>query len=272
MTGNPPPNSRAFPPRMPRKKEKFCQAQRSQKNEDSAQGQLLFERGTCRKVFEIIATLNDDEIKQKQQPRVRCRNCRKTFADLMERNHHFQTSLPHFSCRYCKNVVVEFGDADSLRYHYIDRHHELYCHFCDWHFPNTFQRLSHMEGKHWSCSACHKMFPMSELDNNHCRTCYSVKISKEFPETPNEDRGNEGRLPNHYARLGISADSSHEQVLKAAKELRVKTHPDRLKRKEGLTEGQRRAIDAEAALVVQTADVLSNPVLRQNYDCKMHGW
>lgn len=79
-------------------------------------------------------------------------------------------------------------------------------------------------------------------------------------------------LPDHYERLGISKGSSHEQVLKAAKEMRVKTHPDRLKRREGLTEEEIREIDVEAALVGEAADVLSDPGMRYRYDCKMRGW
>ena len=35
------------------------------------------------------------------------------------------------------------------------------------------------------------------------------------------------RVPDLYAKLGISADCSHEQVVKAANEMRVKMHPDR---------------------------------------------
>ena len=56
--------------------------------------------------------------------------------------------------------------------------------------------------------------------------------------------------------------SCHEEVLKAAKEMRVKMHPDRLKRQEGLTEEQKQAIDMETALVGQAAHVRSDPNLR----------
>lgn len=253
-----------------RKEENPKKAPSVQMNGGFVQEQLLFECGTCRKNFENVADLHEHISKHKEQPPVRCRKCRKTFTDVAELNHHFQTSPRHFCCRYC-NPVVEFRNADSLWYHYKDRHHKLYCHFCDRHFPNTFQRLSHMKERHRSCSACRKMFLARELYNDHCRTCYSAKFGEAFPEAPNGDGSGE-RVPNHYARLGISAHSSHEQVLKAAKEMRVKMHPDRLKRQEGLTEEQKRAIDVEAAIVGEAADVLSDPVLRQKYDCKIRGW
>lgn len=69
--------------------------------------------------------------------------------------------------------------------------------------------------------------------------------------------------------LGISPDSSQEQIIKAAKEVRIKTHPDRLKRQGGLTEEQERKVDVEAALVGQAADILSNPELRRKYDMRL---
>ena len=113
------------------------------------------------------------------------------------------------------------------------------------------------------------MFPVPELHHEHCRTCYSANFGEAFPERPS-GYGDGGRLPDHYARLGVRAHSSHEEVLKAAKEMRIKTHPDRLKRQAGLTEEEKQAIDAEAAFVGQAADVLSDPDLRLIYDCKMH--
>ena len=252
-----------------RKKAKPNEAESAQTKREFVQEQLLFECGICRKAFKNITEFNDHDAKHKQPPPVQCRRCRKTFADIAERNHHFQTSSHHFCCRYCKHAVVEFGNANSLRYHYIDRHSELYCHFCDLHFPNTFQRFIHMAGGHWECAICRKIFHLYELCNNHCRICYSSRFGKRFPEAPNGDGNGEG-LPDHYARLGISKHSSHEQVLKAAKEMRVKTHPDRLKRREGLREEEMRAIDVEAALVGEAADVLSDPELRYKYDCKIH--
>ena len=285
-------------PKTPRKEtpceEETRKAKSSFGNENGAEAQLpfelLFECGTCHKSFKKLAELddhevkhkqqqqpenvagsNDDGIKHKQQPRFPCRKCHEDFATPGERDHHFQTSTSHLLCRYCKQSAGEFRSAESLRYHYIDHHHELYCHFCDRHFVNAFQCLSHMDGRHWPCSACSKMTPRSDLHEGHCQTCYPAKFGKPFPKAQKRDSGNTKALPNHYARLGVSVDSSHEQVLKAAKEMRVKTHPDRLKRKEGLTVEEERAIDVEAALVGQAADILSDPILREKYDRNVHG-
>ena len=67
---------------------------------------------------------------------------------------------------------------------------------------------------------------------------------------------------DYYARLGVGAYSSYEQVLKAAKKMRVKMHADLRKRRDGLTE----------ALVGQAVDVLLDLDLRLKYDYKVHGW
>ena len=261
------------PPETPRKEARCEEESRKAKsasgNKNDAEAQLPFERlfecGTCHESFQKVADLNDHEIKHKQ-PQFPCRKCHQDFATLEELEHHFETSTNHRRCRYCKQSAGEFHSAQSLRYHYIDHHHELYCHFCDRHFLNAIQCLTHMNGRHWPCSACSKMTPRSELHNEHCRTCYPAKFGRPFPNAQNGPSGNAKAIPDYYQRLGIGPHSSHEQVLKAAKEMRVKTHPDRLKRREGLSEEQERKIDTDAALVGQAADVLSDPALREKYD------
>ena len=70
------------------------------------------------------------------------------------------------------------------------------------------------------------------------------------------------RVPDHYAKLGISADCSYEQMIKAAKEMRMKMHPDRRKWISRLSEEEMMKIDVDAASVGQAADVLSDPDLR----------
>lgn len=47
------------------------------------------------------------------------------------------------------------------------------------------------------------------------------------------------------------------------------SHPDWLKRQEGLTAEQMVTIDRKAAMVGQAADILSDPSLRQKYDRKI---
>ncbi len=51
--------------------------------------------------------------------------------------------------------------------------------------------------------------------------------------------------------------------------MRVKMHPDRLKRPGGLTREQEKEIDQEAALVGQAADVLSDQKARARYDLEL---
>ena len=77
-------------------------------------------------------------------------------------------------------------------------------------------------------------------------------------------------MPDHYAVLGVSPYADYDQIVKAAKEMRVKVHPDRRKRAAGvLSEEELRAIDEEAARVGMAADILSDPELRLQYDFKV---
>ena len=116
------------------------------------------------------------------------------------------------------------------------------------------------------CDGCHKSCFSALALALHRQVCEKLNPPKK--ERPKPDR--KPRMPrNHYVTLGISPTSSHEQVLKAAKEMRIKVHPDRLRRAGGLTEEQERKIDRDAKLVGQAADVLSDPVLRRMYDLKL---
>ena len=127
-----------------------------------------------------------------------------------------------------------------------------------------------MASGHVRCSTCLYVLPASSLRNGRCQPCYSEAFNQKSPTTENSNSKKE-KLPDHYATLGISADSSHEEVLKAAKEMRVKKHPDRRKRREGLSSEEMEKIDVEAALVGQAADVLSDAKLRAKYDSKLRG-
>ena len=48
------------------------------------------------------------------------------------------------------------------------------------------------------------------------------------------------------------------RIVDAAKKMRIKTHPDRLK-KEGMSDEEKAKIDEAAAKVGQAADILSDP-------------
>lgn len=78
--------------------------------------------------------------------------------------------------------------------------------------------------------------------------------------------------PNHYAALGIPITSSAEEIEKAARQKRIETHPDRLKRKPGLSPQELEAIDTNAKNVGFAADVLGDPALRRQYDLVYYQW
>lgn len=195
-------------------------------------------------------------------PLVYCCACDMIFESIEARKTHIRTSLKHHCCQHCEDVR-DFEDGNGLRSHYKLRHPSLCCRVCNLLFPTVDKSLAHMKDSHNFCDGCHQ----SSTSAAHRKTCEKSNPPKK-KEGPKSHRKMK-TLGNIYEKLGIIPDSSHEQTVQAAKEMRIKVHPDRLKRVGGLTEEQERAIDREAALVGQAADVLSDPVLRRKYDMKL---
>lgn len=219
-----------------------------------------------------------------QHPELYCHLCDHYYATVKKRKIHIKTSTRHFCCQNCDDVV-EFDNAFNLRLHYGICHSLWCCHYCDHRFSAVKELFAHVREAHYPCDGCHNYFFTSELLKAHRKTCKMVNPLKEKPprsELPKGDlpkkeipKPRERNPPiasipgNYYVTLGISPHSSHEQVVKAAKEMRVKMHPDRLKRQGGLTLEQEERINVEAALVGQAADILSNPEARAKYDKKL---
>lgn len=85
---------------------------------------------------------------------------------------------------------------------------------------------------------------------------HSVNIQEENINAP----------PNHYAMLGIPSNSSTEEIERASRRRRIEVHPDRLKRKKGLSLKELEAIDTKAKNVGFAAEVLGDKRLRRKYD------
>ncbi|KAL8844066.1 MAG: hypothetical protein Q9176_001472 [Flavoplaca citrina] len=79
--------------------------------------------------------------------------------------------------------------------------------------------------------------------------------------------------PNHYARLGLSDGASAEEIKKACKKMRVKTHPDQVKREHpNMTEEEMRKATVLSAKVGEAADVLEDPSQKRDYDDMIYAW
>ena len=181
------------------------------------------------------------------------------------RDEHINFSTRHLGCRYCRNPTREFDRESELKAHYRSSHFAWYCHFCDKHFSTPTERDIHTrKNLHPQCDRCSRLFKTQGLLNAHCQMHHPNANKFQSPARKPTVK----RAPDHYATLGINAASSHEEVLKAAREMRVRTHPDRLKRQEGLTEEGKRRIDGMAAKVGEAADVLCDPEMRRRYDAK----
>ena len=63
-----------------------------------------------------------------------------------------------------------------------------------------------------------------------------------------------------------------EEILKVAKARRIEVHPDRLKRREGLSEEEMAEIDQVAMEVEEAALTLSGVREREVYDAQVRAW
>lgn len=170
------------------------------------------------------------------------------------------TAQANIVCRYCQ-PVLEFNDHSELRMHYVSAHSDVYCAFCDIRFAKAKNKDKHMAVFHRQCQQCLRYFHDRKDLARHSTTEHTEPF--DLPWSIERTRGN---VKDHYSILAISPQASQEEMLKAAKAARINSHPDRLKRQEGLTDEQMLKIDLEAALVGQAADVLCNPGLRFKYD------
>ncbi|KAL8853356.1 MAG: hypothetical protein Q9221_001832 [Calogaya cf. arnoldii] len=122
-----------------------------------------------------------------------------------------------------------------------------------------------------------------------------AKAGKRYksPPPPKQSRANQGKRrataysppppkyndvvkespPNHYARLGLKENATADEIKKACKKMRVKTHPDQVKREHPeMTEEEMVKVTAIAAKVGEAADVLGNPSQKWDYDDMIRAW
>ncbi|CAF9929963.1 MAG: hypothetical protein ALECFALPRED_004492 [Alectoria fallacina] len=249
----------------------------------------------CQNCDDVVDFSNVFSLRQHYRdchPLLSCAACYDHFPTVAKLSAHMQEA--HYPCDGCHEY---FSEPRYLKYHRMtckkvhpplpcDGCHELFynptilkwhreicekvnpphrCDGCHASFTNPTSLKWHREicdkvNFPHRCEGCHEGFVNPAFLERHRKSCKKVNPPKK------------SKMPqNHYATLGISPRSSQEQIVKAAKEMRVKVHPDRLKRQGGLTKEQEEKIDVEAALVGQAADILSDPLSRAKYDRKLRG-
>ena len=211
---------------------------------------------------------------------IECNKCDLIFSTKGDHLDHIISSPLHFNCKQCikrpgSTQVVEFESADILRSHWNQQHADLYCEHCDRCFTEPVETILHFQRQHnHTCFVCGiDALPTIKLlqahrrsaeHKNACANAYSRFLNTLPPKLDVDN------VPNHYATLHVDPYSSQYQIFKAANDMRIKTHPGRLKRQAGLTEEQEIAIDGEAARVREASDVLTDPTLRRAYDRRMN--
>ena len=227
-----------------------------------------------------FTTFPDFHNPMEDKPCIECKKCDLVFSTKGDHLDHIISSPFHFNCKQCvkrpgSTQVVEFESADILRSHWNQHHADLYCEHCDRCFTEPIETNLHFQRQHnHTCFVCGidalptiKLLQAHRRSAEHKNACADAytRFLNTLPQKLDIDN-----VPNHYATLQVDPYSSQYQIFKAANDMRIKTHPGRLKRQTGLTEEQEIAVDVKAARVREASDVLTDPTLRRAYDRRMN--
>ena len=161
-----------------------------------------------------------------------CNPCGQCFRNRALRERHWARSRTHYKeyCLYCKDIFPD-----------------LLAHMRRFHPRRDEYRSERAHGK----------------SRDHGHGSYREEHTRRENPQPSSSAQRTGV---HYVTIGVEPSAHQDDILRAAKKRRIETHPDRLKRKPGLTERQKAKIDEEAAKVGHAADILSDPISRLQYD------
>ncbi|MCJ1469134.1 hypothetical protein MMC07_007767 [Pseudocyphellaria aurata] len=207
-----------------------------------------------------------------------CERCNESFLSEGLRRHHWATSDAHIST-YCKICKVDFGNPGAYRIHSFAAHTPRKS---QGHDQNANENPKSEKGSKYESGGRGKFEKdsKSQEQDQNSKPKGRKKESHNFREENfkekkagnSKDRSYTANMPaseappNHYATLKIPSNSSAEEIVKAAKKRRIQVHPDRTKRQEGLLTEDLEALDDEAKNVGFAAEVLSNELLRKQYD------
>ncbi len=230
----------------------------------------------------------------------KCITCDLVFKYETELVYHKWNSPEHFMCVFCR-TTTDFESEDKLHRHYLAEHASEYCQFCKENqgFPGlvSWHRSTHNKNKwnfcpcgflahtvpelekHWRnsevhiktyCTVCNLNFPNPEDLRDHNDTTCWRKTRENWPQPRPRPQARQNmrsqKRPRLYETLGIDPSSPQDVVERAAKEKRIACHPDKLKRKGGLSREESDKIDVRAVEVGYAADILTDPESRRKYD------
>lgn len=197
------------------------------------------------------STRHNDEPAKIRRPVILCGVCCLTFTTREELNAH--KDLKHFFCAVCDNWYrFQYG----LKRHY-QKAHPNWCEHCRKHLDSPGVKNIHLQICHKYCKHCNNYFKnLTELDN-HIAKEHTAPIPAPVAKQP--------VVGKYYTLLNVSPTASQEDVLRAARNARIKVHPDRLYRP-GLSQHSWAQIVEKAKEVGCAADVLCDVCERQKYD------
>ena len=157
-----------------------------------------------------------------------------------------------------------------------DREKHIPCHPCGMYFftPSLLQNHFAKSPRHAKtyCKKCAKNFAHPGHLKQHRAAEHpevKPKYNRKSESKPIAPKGEQ--LPDHYATLKIPRNSTHKEILVAAKKRRIEVHPDNVKRHGGgkMTEEDMESMEDEAKRVGWAADILCDEGLREKYEGKL---
>ena len=228
--------------------------------------------------------------KQAAHAALYCEFCNMLLDDEASKKNHMKGK--HSKCLHCQ---VYFENRVSRAQHRI-----LYCHFCKQGFTSRIEKEGHYKSLHANvCEDCafykapnkkychwHSAEEKRKEREKWYRKAWSSAIYgfwSKLKATAGPKRHEKGQTQDSYGQnpppkplpegivdlyavLRVNSKSSAEEIEKAAKKRRIKTHPDRLERRDGLTEEEKEHIREEAKQVGWAADILTDPITKASYD------
>jgi len=228
-----------------------------------------------------------------------CSQCDLFFPSQNARRVHQREAPEHYLCAHSACQASLFTHRSLLEHYSVD-HSNVFCKFCNKLLFSSLALEAHMAHTHSFCRKCKTGFKDDRERRHHYRTTeqhrdsycsicgedvkgllphiYAHLKPKEGyhhqakPKVGRQPKANviDGP-PNHYRTLGIDPSSPHEEILRAARSKRIKTHPDRFT-KDALSSERLVQVVEASKNVGWAANVLCDPSERQKYDAEMEIW
>lgn len=205
------------------------------------------------------STRPHDEPGTTHNPLLTCQVCILTFKTPEGLNAH--RTLEHFFCKICDgNCKKCYESQEALEKHLERSHASSWCEGCRILFDIPTLKTTHLRVCHHYCIHCNIHFRNLTYLDKHDSEMHAERFPRPAANVPKQLVAGK-----YYTLLNVGPSASHEEMLRAARDARVKAHPDRFHRS-SLSDQSWALILDNAKEVGRAADVLCDERDRQKYD------